>query len=623
MSHSQTESVIKNIIREIAQECAVKGQSVSETLVAFMVKAVVLDPENEFNVDRTLTKNDVQNLIKLCVDRLLDTRNPSLDTIKMQIYFDMNYTNRGDFLVEHHHILESRLAPVSREITDSRARTREELESLYRKIVSYVLLRSGLGAPTDIKVVREATAALQSVFPQSELGNFLSLGKKDKESQLKELTMIVTGIRLFNKDNGKGGEGIDDLPSILNEAIPATTNHIDADLQASQELAYQYTTILEKLEEKQDQSSQDTKFLLTKALFNLRQHEVFLHIILADLITCAQQVELMEKQLGEQMQQLKTTVQSKIAVPTVQVYPHFISLSNLWNGFQDEIVLLSVLSNMVTNLQPFLGSHRQFLPPNFLESLLGGLRVKSDEDRINETLGTRVNVSDFKTQEWFFPENTANFDQLTIQYHGFCGYAVAAKDGLLLPGNPDIGILKHKDKYYCFSSKESAYNFAKNPDKYIRLIGEKAKKNAELIQLLELYQQFASIIPFSQAHIGERILMKPITKCDSSTQTDTHFMESNIVKSYEWNEWELRRKAQKLANLRRKITHSMQTNNSHMRRDNFTQVYLPKQTGTQTKRENSSNVPKPQVYLAGLRGCQTSTATKMVKVDLTRAVDET
>lgn len=39
---------------------------------------------------------------------------------------------------------------------------------------------------------------------------------------------------------------------------------------------------------------------------------------------------------------------------------------------------------------------------------------------------------------------------------------------------------------------------------------------------------------------------KPIIKCDSGTQTDTHFMESNIVKSYEWNEWELRRKAIRL-----------------------------------------------------------------------------
>ena len=43
-----------------------------------------------------------------------------------------------------------------------------------------------------------------------------------------------------------------------------------------------------------------------------------------------------------------------------------------------------------------------------------------------------------------------------------------------------------------------------------------------------------------------RMIEAPVTKCDSVTQTDTHFMESNIVKSYEWNEWELRRKALKL-----------------------------------------------------------------------------
>lgn len=59
-----------------------------------------------------------------------------------------------------------------------------------------------------------ASAALQSVFPQAELATFLTLSKKDKERQLKELTMIVTGIRLFNRDCGKGGEGIDDCKYI-------------------------------------------------------------------------------------------------------------------------------------------------------------------------------------------------------------------------------------------------------------------------------------------------------------------------------------------------------------------------------------------------------------------------
>ena len=32
---------------------------------SLQVKAVVLDPSNEFNVDRTLTKDDVQKLIKV------------------------------------------------------------------------------------------------------------------------------------------------------------------------------------------------------------------------------------------------------------------------------------------------------------------------------------------------------------------------------------------------------------------------------------------------------------------------------------------------------------------------------------------------------------------------------
>ena len=46
---------------------------------------MVLDPDNQFNVERTLTKDDVQKLIKTCVDRLLMSASPSLDTIKMQV----------------------------------------------------------------------------------------------------------------------------------------------------------------------------------------------------------------------------------------------------------------------------------------------------------------------------------------------------------------------------------------------------------------------------------------------------------------------------------------------------------------------------------------------------------
>jgi len=35
------------------------------------------------------------------------------------------------------------------------------------------------------------------------------------------------------------------------------------------------------------------------------------------------------------------------------VKPHFMQLANIWIGFQDELVLISVLSNVLYNLEPF------------------------------------------------------------------------------------------------------------------------------------------------------------------------------------------------------------------------------------------------------------------------------
>ncbi|NWX12446.1 CF206 protein, partial [Aegotheles bennettii] len=621
MSGHQTEGVVKKIIRKIGQECAARGHSLSEILVAFMVKAVVLDPRNNFNVDQILTKKDVQNLIQLCVTRLLDTTNPSLSTIKMQVYFDLNYANRAELLSEQRRVLEGRLASVVRDITNSNPRLQEEMENVYQKIVSYVLLSSGLGSPADIEVVREVTAALQSVFPKTEMISFISLSKKNKEQQLKNFAMLVTGIRLYNKECRKGGSGIDDLPAILNEAIPSATRTVDGILNTCHMLAHQYTALLESMQEDLGNYTQLSSFKLKEALFNVRQYEAFLCILLSDTITSAQEVEKMNVQFAATMEQLKNTVHNRVSIDTKEVFPLFVALSNLWTGFQDEILLLNFLTNITNNLQQFSEIQLRLLPEEVLTSLLEGVTVKSDEERIRETMGTRVNVSDFKNQEWLFPETTDNFDKLLIQYHGFCAHAIGVK-GLILPGNPAIGILKHEERCYVFSSREAAYSFAQDPDKFIQLNIEKAKEHAELIHLLELQHQFEYLAPYVQASNADKCLMKPTTKCDCSTQTDTHILPPTIVTSYEWNEWELRRKAIKLANLRRKLTHAMQTNLSHMRRENSTQVYLPKDVSTQTKRDNSSNVPRPQVFLEGLRGGSSPT-TRMVKVDLTRAVDET
>ncbi|KAL5510723.1 hypothetical protein EMCRGX_G006320 [Ephydatia muelleri] len=598
-ANRQAESVIRNIIKEICLECSTHGQSVSETLAAFMVKAAVLHPDNDFNVERTLLKDDVQKLIKTCVSQLMDSSSPSLDTIKMQVYFGMNYSTRAEFLQEHHHVLDTRLLPIMREISDTRARNREELDGLYRKIVSYVLLRSGLGSPTDIAVVREATAALQSVFPQMELGSFMALDKGEKEVQLKELTSIVTGIRLFNRECGKGGQGIDDLPSILRDAVQVTTQVAESELSKSLQISFESTAALLHIMETSLHPYSHMVGTIKKCLVNSRQHESIIQALKQDIVQCAKQLELTEQDFQAKMAALKATVQSKTAVPTSQVYPLFTALSQLWCKFQDEVNAADTLNT-----------------PEF-RSLVSSTAVLTDEQRKKDSSEHRVDPDKHRRAEFLFPENTRDFEKIPLEMKGYCIYSLSAYDGLLLPANSSIGVLHYKGRYYAFSNKAAADGFAENPESHLAKAVECSKRSPELIYLLDMHTHFSGATP-GKGGMKDDLIKSPVIKSDIGTQTDTHLMESNLVKSYEWNEWELRRKAIKLANLRQRITHSVQTELSHYTRENSTQVYLPKDSDTQTQRKQGSSVPNPSTYMAGLRG--TAEAGRAHKVDLTLSI---
>ncbi|NXN91444.1 CF206 protein, partial [Rhinopomastus cyanomelas] len=618
MESSHTDRIIRRIVGSIEQACAARGQDVSEAMVLFAVQAVILDPRNDLTLGKFFTEEDLQNLIQLCIRKLLDTTNPSLSTMKMQVYFDTTYKTRDELLHEQHRVLEEKLAPVVRDITTSCPHVQEDVENTYHNILSYMLLSSDLGSPRDIEVVRETTAALQSVFPETEMPGFMSLSKKNKEQQLRHLAKLVAGIRLYNKECGKGGRTIDDWPTILNEAISSATQAIEERLHTCYTLAHQYTALLESMQEDPRRRMQLSDFKIKEALFNVRQYERSLCMILSDVITSAEEVEKLRMQFAEMMEQLKQTVH-KFSVDTSEAHPFFVALADLWSHFQDEMLLLRFCTSMTDHLQQFVEIQSQLFPEEVLTSLLERVTVKTDEKRRRETMETRVNAADFQNQEWLFPDTTENLYDLPIQYHAFCAYTIGAK-GYLVPGNPAIGILKHREKCYVFSSVEAAYSFAQDPDMFIQLIIEKAWEYAELVYLLGLHHDFDCLVP--QAAYVDNQLRRPMPKRDSSTQTDTHLLPPTIVASYEWNEWELRRKAIKLANLRLKSTHSVQTDVRHMRRGNSTQVYLPKDNGTQTKHDNSSNVPRQQIFFKRVqRG--SSPTTPIVKIDLTRAIDET
>lgn len=74
----------------------------------------------------------------------------------------------------------------------------------------------------------------------------------------------------------------------------------------------------------------------------------------------------------------------------------------------------------------------------------------------------RVNAKEFPNTEWLYAETTKNFDRLPLQYRGYCGYTLVRYDRLLLPANPGIGVLRFRNNYYAFSSREAAKEFVLN-----------------------------------------------------------------------------------------------------------------------------------------------------------------
>merc|ERR1719203_1346374 len=169
---------------------------------------------------------------------------------------------------------------------------------------------------------------------------------------------------------------------------------------------------------------------------------------------------------------------------------------------------------------------------------------------------------------------------------------------------------------YCFHSMAELKEFAVSPPKFLDAVQQCLVRYPELINIVGLNEQTdAAPQPLVALQLNS-MLPQPMTdvprKASQGVGTPTHFVESNIVPDYSWNEWELRRRALQIVDMRLKQvqTHSTQTDLSHYRRDNATQYYLKQPladgtmpgTETQTGIERATNVPKQHKYITGLRG---------------------
>ncbi|XP_043271050.1 cilia- and flagella-associated protein 206 isoform X2 [Venturia canescens] len=594
----------KNLIQQVVKKCDDNEVMVSKDLVSFLLTLSELNPICRIDEN---DEGKTENAIRHVTEKLLTQSSPSLATLKMQLYFAKHYASRDETVKKHRLRLHKKTGPLVAEICVTEHLDRDlDVERLYQKVLVVITLLSGLGNPMVASVLREVAVALQSVFQPSELTNYVTLTEQEKEEQLMELVCIVAGIRIFNRDCQRGGEGIDDLPAILQESVGKSRDSVLELLEDLMKTVYRLTSAVEKIinvktEENngtqdygeseedrkypQDATSDEDFSWAVELLGACRQQEIYIRKLLGDIEICDNEIKSLMERLQSRLFKLHDTVRYRTAIPTLQVYPQFIDLADIWMRLQDEVIVLSHINNFLWQLQTLCTKNVNVHDHTRLDDLLGGCEILTDAE------SGRWRVYGFLSQQ-----------HQGFRAHkspGFCAWSFVAGKGSLIPGNPNIGVLKWRGKYFAFSSADAARKFGDDPNRFTYEALNFVRHHYEYVHLFQLYDDIIAMK--SREEITEDGCHLKIHR-DQGIQTDLHVLPTHIDKDYTHSIWEYRRRALRLATIAQSATRSTQTANSLFRSGVYVQAALPTDRAIQTRRDGQANTMKFKTFIFGLRG---------------------
>ena len=378
---------------------------------------------------------------------------------------------------------------------------------------------------------------------------------------------------------------------------------------------------------------------LRDEILNRRQHIGAVTRMLGELKQSAQALRAFDEAMLDELAALKALVGNRTAVPKDKVYPRFAQVGTLHLALEDEYNRVKGLRSVYAALREFdtaaityksIATQRERSEANSLRR--DGGPVMCDQapappaDAAAAESGAGVVRVDGATMEQLFgdfadtgdatggdapsggPSGIAEGEEAVFALGGCDPVCIALRAGYLTRADLTLGGVKWGGSYYGFVSEENLNLFAAQPSDYFNLVMNNVKASPPLVGVLGLRKE----LPACDADEALAIVETPIAR-EFGTQTPTHFCEKRIDVEYEWNEWALRRKALRLANLRQCVTKSSQSVVSQFRRTSETQVYLPKDQSTQYAVTKGQSMVHPLRYIAGLRGAPD---TRMEVVDV-------
>ncbi|XP_072933478.1 cilia- and flagella-associated protein 206 [Epargyreus clarus] len=604
------ENVIKNMANEIARNCQTHSVTVEPDFVTYLIELLLLNPKYGKLFSKTISRNNLEYFVNECVDMIIRGET-AINTMKMQHVMHTNYDKLQNLIDKHLDSIERCLRPLVNEILDEDPEVADEAEfkKLFRKIAIYIVLCSGLGNPGTITTLKEGMGALESVFSLDDLRVFVALPRTEKLSQLNELMQITSGVRLFNRDCKKGGEGIPDLPFNLVDAGKACLASLSNSLISVMQRVNTLTTAVEDTITIQDETGNiavnvkpdcdldidDYKKIFELLAFN-RQYEVYIRKLLTDVeamvlngTQCVERVKFV-------LEELHSAVKYKAAVPVVTVYPLFTNLWQVWRAMQNVMYLISTVNRLMSILNSIQEHMR--IPYNTLDKMLQGKQVISDQERMSGKVSIEERLSLGSLKNYVaYNDSTTTMREKHVQFLGFCALCLCV--GALVPSNLKVGLIKSKGSRYGFCSVKMAARFSKDPQRYVHEVLDFSRNNPHVINLLNIIEEVSKVKNIDC--LVTKFLAKTKLQ-DKDIQTETHPIDSYIEKNYSWDLWEWKRRACQWATIVNCRTHSTQTNLSHFKSEIQCQTVEPRNKCLQTNKDVGINTIPRKVFIWGLRG---------------------
>ncbi|RLN26060.1 hypothetical protein BBO99_00000562 [Phytophthora kernoviae] len=642
----------QKVVADIVSRCRYRGVEVSETLAAFTARLVVHRSRRHLVLEQPMSPEDELYLAEQCETALLRNDDPALETVKMQLEFDFTYANLEEELRARRERKAQAAAKLQRTIASlvpEKATDFETLSTLYKHIFTLLMLDAdGLGNSSDEDsanngknqsnnpskqqaerraMEKEVAAALESVFPRIGLKSFATMSPDDKRFQLDELMRIVEGIRLFNKDIGKGGSGIPASVKDIQDNVTALAKLVHDEVQDANEICTQYTEVLLYVHHQLGTARYDEEFSgpppnadeiarWQDELSNRRQFLSYLQSLEEDIAFSHEKVGTRLQMFQADMSALQNLVGARTSLPKSHVYPLFEAVSRSWAELHQEHELLQARARALRSLLRFKATFTRTLSPDSAivrQARRGGSIPTEDLFSHVETFPAEKSlVSDGKSRGFSLGGDDLDGDEDDGNPNEEEG-SVVERGGLLLPGDPSLGVVQYRNAYHVFVNERALGEFMIHPRRYVQGVLHRAARQPALIYLLRLQEYFPNITLSDLLKMCHRfraegprgvhplLALPPSQKVDASTSTPTHFVEKRIDFNYDWNEWNLRRKAIKIANLRHCRTVGAQTALSSFRREVDTQVFLPTEIGCQTSKTQGTNPPRVTTYFTGLR----------------------